>query len=81
LSIPAAPFLIAFILGPMFENNLRRSLLMSQGSPDIFFQSGISLFFLGLTVLSLVLIVRSQMQRARRQAAAIVAPGTTDTTQ
>ena len=26
LNIPAAPFLIAFILGPIFGDNLRRSL-------------------------------------------------------
>lgn len=49
---PAAPFAIAFILGPLLEENLRRSLLMSGGSPAIFFESGISLAFLALAVLS-----------------------------
>ncbi|MEX0730792.1 MAG: tripartite tricarboxylate transporter permease [Aquisalimonadaceae bacterium] len=70
LSIPAAPFLIAFILGPMFEDNLRRSLLGSRGSLSVFFESGISIFFLALTALSLVLILRSQMRRARQRAKA-----------
>ncbi len=70
LSIPAAPFLIAFILGPMFEDNLRRSLLQSQGSLRIFFESGISAFFLALTALSLVLILRRQMRNRRARAAA-----------
>jgi putative tricarboxylic transport membrane protein len=37
LKIPAAPFLIAFILGPMLEDNFRQSLLMSRGSWTIFF--------------------------------------------
>lgn len=67
LYIPAAPFLIAFILGPMFEDNLRRSLLTSQGSPLVFFRSGISTFFLALTVVAVVLILRSQIRKARQQ--------------
>lgn len=49
---PAAPFAIAFILGPLLEENLRRSLLMSGGSPAIFFESSLSLAFLVLAVLS-----------------------------
>jgi putative tricarboxylic transport membrane protein len=56
--LPAAPFLIAFILGPMFEDNLRRSLLLSRGSADIFFRSPICWFFIALTVLSVILIFR-----------------------
>lgn len=32
-----APLILAFVLGPMFEVNLRRSLLMSQGDFTIFF--------------------------------------------
>ena len=39
LQIPAAPFLIAFILGPMLEDNFRQSLLMSRGSWTIFFSA------------------------------------------
>lgn len=56
LSIPAAPFLIAFILGPMFEDNFRQALLMSKGSYSIFFSSGICLFFWFLTVASVVFL-------------------------
>ncbi|WP_339641825.1 tripartite tricarboxylate transporter permease, partial [Jannaschia helgolandensis] len=36
--IPAAPFLIAFILGPLLENNFRQAMLMSGNSPDILFR-------------------------------------------
>ena len=32
----AAPLVLALILSPMIENNLRQSLLMSDGSPLIF---------------------------------------------
>ena len=50
--IPAAPFAIAFILGPLFENELRKSLIISGGSVDIFFSSTIAVTFLGLAGLS-----------------------------
>lgn len=56
--IPSAPFLIAFILGPLLEDNFRQSLLLSRGSIDIFFRNGITWFFWGLTALSLFLVIR-----------------------
>jgi putative tricarboxylic transport membrane protein len=54
-NVPAAPFLIAFILGPQLEDNFRQSMLMSQTNLDIFFRSTITWVFWGLTVLSIVL--------------------------
>ncbi len=50
--IPAAPFAIAFILGPLFENELRKALIISGGSLEIFVSSAISITFLALAVLS-----------------------------
>ncbi|RUR31207.1 tripartite tricarboxylate transporter permease [Vreelandella nanhaiensis] len=47
--IPAAPFLIGFILGPMFEDNLRRSLLISNGDMSIFVRGPITWFFIAIT--------------------------------
>ncbi|SJN14329.1 Tricarboxylate transport membrane protein TctA [Halomonas citrativorans] len=47
--IPAAPFLIGFILGPMFEDNLRRSLLISNGDLSIFVRGPITWFFIAIT--------------------------------
>jgi len=38
----AAPLLLAFVLGPMFERAVRLSLIMSQGSPFIFIQRPIT---------------------------------------
>jgi len=32
-----APLVLAFVLGPLMENNLRKSLIMSQGDFAIFF--------------------------------------------
>jgi putative tricarboxylic transport membrane protein len=37
-----APFLLALVLGPLMENNLRESLLISKGSFSIFFNRPIS---------------------------------------
>jgi putative tricarboxylic transport membrane protein len=39
----SAPLILCFVLGPMFEVNLRRSLLISQGSFSIFFTRPIAL--------------------------------------
>ena len=63
LNIPAAPFLIAFILGPMFEDNMRRALAISRGDPAVFFQSWISWGFFALTVLFVVLTIRRQWKK------------------
>ncbi len=52
LQIPAAPFLIAFILGPMLEDNFRQALLISRGDVSIFFSSVICWLFWALTVLA-----------------------------
>lgn len=36
LRFEAAPLLLGYILGPMVEENLRRTLLLSRGDPSIF---------------------------------------------
>ena len=61
LQIPAAPFLIAFILGPMLDDNFRQSLLMSRGSWTIFFSSPICWLFWGLTVLAVFFLVKRNL--------------------
>ena len=55
--IPAAPFLIGFILGPMFEDNLRRSLLIGSNDLSIFVRGPITWFFIALTVGSILLAI------------------------
>jgi len=65
LNIPAAPFLIAFILGPMFEDNMRRSLAISRGDLGVFFQSWISWGFFALTILFVALTIRREWQKWR----------------
>ncbi|MBZ5487531.1 tripartite tricarboxylate transporter permease [Halomonas aquamarina] len=55
--IPAAPFLIGFILGPMFEDNLRRSLLISNGDLSVFVRGPITWFFIAITFGSIAFAV------------------------
>lgn len=64
--IPAAPFLIAFILGPLLEDKFRQSMLMSSGSPEILVRSPITWFFWALTLITIVAIIRAGL-RARRK--------------
>ncbi len=50
--MPAAPFIIGFILGPMAETNLRRGLMLSDGSFMGFLTNPISAVFLFLALAS-----------------------------
>jgi putative tricarboxylic transport membrane protein len=54
LDYPIAPMVLALVLGDMAESSLRQSLIMSQGSPLIFFSSPIAAV---LVVLSLWLLL------------------------
>jgi putative tricarboxylic transport membrane protein len=49
-----APLVLAFVLGPMFENAFRQSLIISGGSPLIFFSRPIAAGFWGISFLLLV---------------------------
>ena len=70
--IPAAPFLIGFILGPMFEDNLRRSLLIGGNDLSIFVRGPITWFFIAITLGS-ILFGLYRFISARRQEARIKA--------
>ena len=61
LGYHGSPFVLGMILGPMIEQNLRRSLIMSNGDPLIFFSRPISAFFLGVVVLSLVMAFKKNL--------------------
>jgi putative tricarboxylic transport membrane protein len=58
IGLPSAPFLIGFILGPMFEDNLRRSLLISANDLSVFVRGPITWFFIALTLASLLFAMR-----------------------
>ncbi|PTX61293.1 putative tricarboxylic transport membrane protein [Melghirimyces profundicolus] len=54
VSFPAAPFILAFILGGMMEQSLRQSLTISNGSLMIFATRPVALTILILSILSLL---------------------------
>lgn len=51
--VPVAPFVIAFILGPMIEDSFRQSLIVSDNNFVIFFSSPITLVFWLFTLASI----------------------------
>jgi putative tricarboxylic transport membrane protein len=51
LDFHPAPILLGFVLGPRFEENFRRSLLISRGDLMTFIEHPISAFFLMICVL------------------------------
>jgi putative tricarboxylic transport membrane protein len=50
VNFEAAPFILAFVLGPMMERSLRESLLMSRGKLEIFITRPIPAVLLGLSL-------------------------------
>lgn len=68
LDIPAAPFLIAFILGPLLEDNFRQSLVLSEGSYGIFFRNAICWVFWILTFASLAMVIRNHSKERQKKA-------------
>ena len=67
LDMPAVPILLGMVLGNMTETNFRRALLISDGSPSIFFSSIYCIIFLVLIVVAVGAIVRGKLKE--RQAA------------
>ncbi|WP_029088397.1 tripartite tricarboxylate transporter permease [Brevibacterium album] len=61
-----APLVLGFILGPMLEVQWRRTMIMSQGSFDIFVERGAALAVLAALVLTLLWIVVSAIVKRRR---------------
>lgn len=63
-----APMILGFILGPLMEENLRRSLVISRGDPMVFFERPISAVLLGMSVAVIALIVLPQFRKTREEA-------------
>lgn len=61
----AAPLVLAFVLGPLLETALRRSLILSDGSFLIFFARPISAAFILFAILVLVVPLFSKIRLAR----------------
>jgi len=61
-----APLVLAFVLGPMLENNLRKALIISRGDFWTFVERPISGTCLLLAVLMLVLPLLPSLARKRQ---------------
>ncbi|EGL84236.1 protein of unknown function DUF112 transmembrane [Caldalkalibacillus thermarum TA2.A1] len=53
-SFPAAPFILAFILGGMMEQSFRQALTISNGSLSIFWSSPVSVTLFAVALISLI---------------------------
>lgn len=68
LDLPPVPILLGLVLGNMTETNFRRALLISNGSPKIFFSSIYCMIFLALILLSVAIIIRGKIKEAKASA-------------
>ena len=62
LELPPVPILLGLVLGSMTETNFRRALLISNGSPSIFFSSVYCIIFLVLIVAAVGTLVRGKVK-------------------
>jgi len=62
-----APLVLAFVLGPLMENNLRKSLIMSQGDFSIFFTRPLAAASLILAIFLLVSPLIPWMRKKRKE--------------
>jgi putative tricarboxylic transport membrane protein len=68
VGLEPGPLILAFVLGPILERSIRQALLMSAGSPAIFFNRPIS----GVVMAALLLFIALQIfmrSRGRRKEA------------
>jgi Uncharacterized protein conserved in bacteria len=65
LGFSPLPMLIAFLLGPLLEDGVRRAMIMSGGSPMIFVERPISLVFVALATATVAGIVWQSLRPTR----------------
>src|SRR5262249_12814839 len=68
LKLPPAPLLLGFIVGPLLEENLRRSLVVSRGDATVFFTRPISGVLMAGVVLLLIALLVPSIRRGREMA-------------
>jgi putative tricarboxylic transport membrane protein len=64
-----APLVLAFVLGPLLENNLRKALILSQGDVLTFVQRPISAVCLGIAVVLLLGPLLPSLRKKREMVA------------
>jgi putative tricarboxylic transport membrane protein len=68
LKLQPAPLLLGFIVGPLLEVNLRRSLVVSRGDPTVFFTRPISAVLMAGVIVLLVVLLIPAIRRGREVA-------------
>ena len=68
LDCEPAPMLLAFILGPLMEEYLRRAMLMSRGDPMVFLRRPISATLLVIALLAMLLVFIPAFSKTREEA-------------
>jgi putative tricarboxylic transport membrane protein len=68
LDCEPAPLLIALVLGPMMEENLRRAMTLSRGDPTVFVTRPLSLALLVVALALLVMVVLPVVRKKREEA-------------
>jgi TctA family transporter len=63
LDCSPVPMMLGFVLGPMVEENLRRTLQVSRGDPSVFVTRPISLAFIVATILILIVMAAPAVRR------------------
>ena len=64
------PMILGFILGPMFEMNLRKSSQLYVMDPYSIFQHPIALLFIAVTIVAMYFSIKAQRREARAAAEA-----------
>jgi TctA family transporter len=65
LDFPISPIVLGFVLGPMLEENFRRSMLLSGGSLRVFLDRPISAAFIAISALLVIVQVVAWLRRQR----------------
>jgi TctA family transporter len=68
LDCEPAPMMLAFILGPMMEEYLRRALLLSDGDPIVLVSRPGSAVLLAMAAVLLVIVLTPAIQQKREEA-------------
>ena len=67
LDCEPAPLLMGFILGDLFEEYLRRAMILSRGDPMVFIERPISATMLVLSLVALIIVLSPAIRRKREE--------------
>jgi putative tricarboxylic transport membrane protein len=68
VGVQPAPMVLGFVLGPMLEENFRRTMLLSGGDPMVFIERPISAVLLAVAAALLVVLIFPAIRKKREEA-------------